>query len=50
MGLAVKDGERIALSPAGRACLDRENHAHLGSVDAPPGSADYELWPLTKRT
>ena len=29
MGLAVKDGERIGLSPAGRDRLERENHAHL---------------------
>ena len=29
LGLAVKDGQRIALSPAGRARLEREDHAHL---------------------
>jgi hypothetical protein len=29
MGLAVRDGERMGLSPAGRARLERENHAHL---------------------
>ena len=32
MGLAVKDGERIVLSPTGRARLDREDHAHLGRL------------------
>jgi hypothetical protein len=31
MGLAVKDGERIGLSPAGRARLEREDHARLRS-------------------
>jgi hypothetical protein len=29
MGLAVKDGERIGLSPAVRARLEREDHARL---------------------
>ena len=29
MGLAVKDGERMGLSPAGRGRLEREDHAHL---------------------
>jgi hypothetical protein len=32
MGLAVEDGERIALSPAGRARLDREDRAPSGKT------------------
>ena len=36
MGLAVKGGERIVLSPAGRARLDREDHALSSPCAATP--------------